>query len=89
MLFNLDKCAVMHLGFNNIGESMELGGKSLVLHTSERDLGVIVQSNLKVDMQCNKAASLNFPVLLNSLNIPDFPELWVLGRHPLHLDLNQ
>ena len=24
--------------------------------TSERDLGVIVQSNLKVDMQCNKAA---------------------------------
>ena len=25
-------------------------------HTSERDLRVIVQSNLKVDMQCNKAA---------------------------------
>ena len=25
MLFNLDKCAVMHFGFNNIGESMELG----------------------------------------------------------------
>ena len=29
---------------------MELGGKLLVSHTSERDLGVIVQSNLKVDM---------------------------------------
>ena len=27
MLFNLDKCAVMHFGFNNIGESMKLGGK--------------------------------------------------------------
>ena len=25
-------------------------------HTSERDLGVIVQSNLKVDVQCNKTA---------------------------------
>ena len=25
-------------------------------HTNERDLGVIVQSNSKVDMQCNKAA---------------------------------
>ena len=49
MLFNLDKCAVMHFGFNNIGESMELGGKLLASHTSERDLGVIVQSNLKVD----------------------------------------
>ena len=56
MLFNLDKCAVMHFGFNNFGESMELGEKLLVSHTSERDLGVIAQSNLKVDMQCNKAA---------------------------------
>ena len=56
MLFNLDECAVMHFRFNNIGESMELGGKFLVSQTSERDLGVIVQSNLKVDMQCNKAA---------------------------------
>ena len=33
-----------------------MGGKSLVSHTSEKGLGVIVQSNLKVDMQCNKAA---------------------------------
>ena len=30
MLFNLDECAVMHFGFNNIGESIELGGKVLV-----------------------------------------------------------
>ena len=29
MFFNLDKSAVMHFGFNNIGESMELGGKLL------------------------------------------------------------
>ena len=27
-----------------------------VSHTNERDLGVIVHSNSKVDMQCNKAA---------------------------------
>ena len=41
MLFNLERqCAVMHFGFNNIGESMELGGKLLVLQTGERDLGV-------------------------------------------------
>ena len=33
-----------------------IGWKVRVSHTSERDLGVIVQSNLKVDMQCNKAA---------------------------------
>ena len=53
MLSNLDKCAAMHFRFNNIGESMELSRKLLVSHTSERDLGVIVQSNLNVDMQCN------------------------------------
>ena len=57
MLFNLDKCAVMHFGFNNTGENVELGGKILASHTNERDLGVFVQSNLKVDTQCNKAAS--------------------------------
>ena len=46
----------MHFRFNNIGESMEFGGKSLVSHTSQKELGIIVQSNLKVDMQCNKTA---------------------------------
>ena len=46
----------MHFGFNNIGESMELSGRLLVSHTSARDLGVIVQSKVKVDLQCNKAA---------------------------------
>ena len=33
MLFNLDKCTVMHFRFNNIGESTKLGGKLLVSHT--------------------------------------------------------
>ena len=58
MLFNLDKCAVMHFGFNNIRESMELGGKLLVSHTSERDLGVIVQSNLKVGIYAEQQGTM-------------------------------
>ena len=49
----IDKCYLIwinvHFGLNSIGESMELGRKLLVSHTSERDLGVIVQINLKVD----------------------------------------
>ena len=56
MLFNLNKCASMHFGFNNMGESTELGRKILVSLTSEEDLGIIVENNLKVDLQCNKAA---------------------------------
>ena len=53
MLFNLDKSAVIHFGFKTLG-SVELGGKVQVSHTSEIDLGVIVQCNSlnsKVDMQ--------------------------------------
>ena len=70
MLFNLEKCAVMPFGFNNVEERVELGGRVLVSHTNEiiiiiimslmpvsspdedigGDLGIIVQSNLKLDM---------------------------------------
>ena len=35
---------------------MELGGKPLVAHESERDLEVMVQNDLKFDQQCCKAA---------------------------------
>ena len=57
MLFNLDKCSVMHFGFANEGMEVRLGDKVLGVQKSERDLGVIMQSDLKVDKQCSKAAN--------------------------------
>ena len=36
---------------------LELGGRPLVAHESEKDPGVMVQSDLKVDQQCFKAAN--------------------------------
>ena len=36
---------------------LELSGGSLVAHESEKDLGVMVQSDLKVDQQCCKVAN--------------------------------
>ena len=36
---------------------MRLGDKVLGVQKSERDLGVIVQNDLKVDKQCSKAAN--------------------------------
>ena len=57
MLFNLDKCSVMHFGFANKGMEVRLGDKVLGAQKSERDLGVIMQSDLKVDKQCSKAAN--------------------------------
>ena len=49
MMFNVDKCSVLHFGYNNARVDLELGGKPLMVHGSERDLGVMVQSDLKVD----------------------------------------
>ena len=57
MLFNLDKCAVMHFGFENEGMVVRLGEKVLGVHKNERDLGNIIQIDLKVDKQCSKAAN--------------------------------
>ena len=55
MLFNLDKCAVMHYGFANEEMEVRFGDKVLGAQKSERDLGVIMQSDLKVDKECSKA----------------------------------
>ena len=47
----------MHFGFANEGMEVRLGDKVLGAQKSERDLGVIMQSDLKVDKQCSKAAN--------------------------------
>ena len=39
MMFNVDKCSVLHFGYNKVKVDLELGGKPLVAHESERDLG--------------------------------------------------
>ena len=57
MAFNVDKCSVIHIRLNNNGFDLTLGGGLLEVPESERDLGVMVQSNLKVDKQCCKAAN--------------------------------
>ena len=45
MLFNLDKCAVMHFGFANEGMEVRLGDKVLGASDDVYDvLGVIVQT---------------------------------------------
>ena len=39
MMFNVDKCSVLHFGYNNDRVDLELGGGPLVAHESEKDLG--------------------------------------------------
>ena len=56
MLFNIDKCSVMHIGRRNENHGYELCGKELKVTSEERDLGVIMHSSLKPSRQCAEAA---------------------------------
>ena len=55
MLFSVEKWKVMHIGYNNKKEKYEMDGKNLEVVDEEKDLGVIMQSDLKWNRQCTKA----------------------------------
>jgi len=51
MLFNVAKCGVVHIGYNNPKENYTLGGIQINTLHEERDLGVIIDENLKCRKQ--------------------------------------
>ena len=57
MLFNLDKCVVIHMGNKNRKCLYELGGQNLKSVEQEQDLGIIVNSSGKTSEQCTMAAN--------------------------------
>ena len=63
MLFNLEKCKAMHFGKHNIKADYIMGGKTLQVVKDEKDLGVIIQYDLKVSQQCTKAVNTANKVL--------------------------
>lgn len=56
MKFNTDKCHVLHLGRTNRQHVYKMNGTNLAVTSCERDIGVLISSNLKVHEQCEKAA---------------------------------
>src|SRR6218665_2403762 len=56
MLFNLEKCSVMHMGKGNQELLYEMGGKVLKVSEEERDLGVIMHRSAKPSRQCAEAS---------------------------------
>ena len=58
MVFNADRCKVLHFRHNNGQDHYVMDCDILESVDEERDLGVIIQSNLKVDKQCAKAAQI-------------------------------
>jgi hypothetical protein len=56
MLFNTDKCSVMHIGKKGADHEFQLCGKGLKVTIEEKDLGVIMHNSLKPSRQCTEAA---------------------------------
>ena len=55
--FNVEKCKVLHVGHRNPGSDYTLFGKKLDVIEEEKDLGIIVDKNLKFHSQAASAAS--------------------------------
>ena len=51
MQFHVDKCKMMYFGFHNTRQTYTMNNKELQTVSEEKDLGVIIQDNLKVDKQ--------------------------------------
>ena len=47
MQFNLEKCKVMHFGYNNLCLEYTMGGAKMTVTKSEKYLGVVIDSTLK------------------------------------------
>ena len=48
MLFNVEKCKVLHVGYNNMCASYFIGNTEIQSTDEETDLGVIVHKSLKL-----------------------------------------
>ena len=57
MSFNADKCKVLHFGSKNSGYDYTMNGSTLSNVTLEKDLGVVITSDLKPTQQCAAAAA--------------------------------
>jgi len=53
MLFNLEKCKVMHLDFNNPQVDYNMDGVHLQAVPEEKDLEVIANKDVKWEKQCS------------------------------------
>ena len=63
MLFNIDKCKVLHLGYNNCHADYFMDTVQLQKVSEERDLGIIVSDDLKWEKQCIAAVKQGNKVL--------------------------
>lgn len=68
MKFNADKCKIMHLGRQNPRYEYTIDGTKLLVTDEEKDIAVVIQSNLKLSGQCEKAARTASAALRQNTN---------------------
>ena len=54
ILFNLDKCKIIHFGYNNPNNIFLQGRHILETVDEDNDLGVMIRKDLKASSQCVK-----------------------------------
>src|SRR6218665_3236690 len=57
MPFNMDKCAVMHVGRRNCRFEYEMDNRRIRQTEEEKDLGVVIHDSAKPSRQCTEAAA--------------------------------
>jgi len=55
LLHNVEKCKVIHMGYNSIQAEYAMNNVKLECVSEEKDLGVIVSNHLKSGRQCSEA----------------------------------
>ena len=63
MLFNFEQCKCLHARHGNTGVNYEIEGTILCKIVKETDLGVTINTNMKVSEQCRIAASKDNQIL--------------------------
>ena len=57
MMFNVEKCKVMHIGKRSTKQDYKMNGKILEAVEKEKDLGILISHDLKVSLQCRQACN--------------------------------
>ena len=89
--FNASKCKILHLGYNNLHHSYQMGESELEITRAEKDLGVFIDDELKFHHHINIATNKANKILglirhtFNNLDIISLPLLYKTLVRP-HLE---